>query len=103
MMYPFTLVRERFASAPIVSDLYLFNPITEAVLLMQRCFWITTISDEEAAAAKAEWGFSADLHVNFPPHLFLRGLIMLGVAMVFLAFAQWVFTKLDDKIPDRLV
>jgi len=25
------------------------------------------------------------------------------VGVVFLAFAQWVFSRLDDKIPDRLV
>jgi hypothetical protein len=28
---------------------------------------------------------------------------MLGIAAVFLVLAQWVFTRLDDKIPDRLV
>ena len=28
---------------------------------------------------------------------------MLGASAVFLVFAQWVFTRLDDKIPDRLV
>ncbi len=31
------------------------------------------------------------------------GLIMLGVSVLFLVFAQWVFTRLDDKIPDSLV
>ena len=48
-------------------------------------------------------GFKPGLHANFPDHLFERGLIMLGVAMLFLVFAQWVFTRLDDKIPDRLI
>jgi hypothetical protein len=28
---------------------------------------------------------------------------MLGIAAVFLVVAQWVFTRLDDKIPDRLI
>jgi ABC-2 type transport system permease protein len=103
MMYPYTLVHLRFEKVPIIEHLYLFNPITEAVLLIQRGFWITTISPEDARDAKAEWGFSADLSVNFPNHLFERGLIMLGVAVLFLFFAQWVFSRLDDKIPDRLV
>ena len=103
MMYPYTMVHERFARFPIIEHLYLLNPITEAVLLMQRCFWITTISPEDEQKAKEEWGFSAALDVNFPPHLFLRGLIFIGFSIVFLAFAQWVFSRLDDKIPDRLV
>jgi ABC-2 type transport system permease protein len=103
MMYPYTLVAQRFENFPVIAHLYLLNPITEAVLLMQRCFWITTVSDADAAQAKAEWGFSADLSVNFPPHLFLRGFVFLVLSALFLAFAQWVFTKLDDKIPDRLI
>ncbi len=27
----------------------------------------------------------------------------LAFAALFLAFAQWVFSRLDDKIPDRLI
>jgi ABC-2 type transport system permease protein len=101
MMYPYTLVRVRFEDFPIIQHLYLFNPITIAVLLMQRCFWITTIPSTETGLA--EWGFQPGDAVNFPDHLFLRGLIFLGIAAIFLAFAQWVFTKLDDKIPDLLI
>ena len=103
MMYPYTLVRVRFADFPIIQHFYLFNPIAEAVLLIQRAFWITTIGPADAAQAGEEWGFKPGLTANFPDHLFGRGLIMLGLAMAFLAFAQWVFTRLDDKIPDRLV
>lgn len=103
MMYPYTLVQERFEEFPIIANLYLANPIAEAVLLFQRGFWITTVSDEDAADAGAEWGFQPGLHANFPDDLYTRGLIMLGIAAVFLVFAQWVFTRLDDKIPDRLV
>jgi len=103
MMYPYTLVAQRFENFPIIHKLYLFNPITEAVLLMQRAFWITTIGPEDAKTAGEEWGFSPGLDVNFPPHLLLRGVVFLVIAAVFLAFAQWVFTKLDDKIPDRLL
>jgi ABC-2 type transport system permease protein len=86
-----------------VAKLYLANPIAEAVLLFQRGFWITTVSDQDAVDAGAEWGFTPGLHANFPDDLYVRGLIMLGIAGVFLVFAQWVFTRLDDKIPDRLV
>ncbi len=103
MMYPYTLVAQRFEEVPIVAHLYLFNPITEAVLLMQRAFWITTISPADAAAANTEFGFQPGLSANFPPHLFLLGVVFIVFSIVFLAFAQWLFTRLDDKIPDRLV
>jgi ABC-2 type transport system permease protein len=104
MMYPFTLVHLRFVKFPIIEHFYLFNPITEAVLLMQRCFWITTIGPSDVADANANgWGFKPGLNANFPHHLLERGLIMIGVSVLFLVFAQWVFTKLDDKVPDRLI
>ncbi len=101
MMYPYTLVRTRFEDFPIIQHFYLFNPIAEAVLLIQRGFWITTIPATDTG--KPEWDFQPGVDVNFPPDLFVRGLIMLGLAALFLVFAQWVFTRLDDKIPDRLV
>lgn len=103
MMYPYTLVEARFDKIPWVADVYLANPIAEAVLLFQRGFWITTISDEDAAQAKDAWHFTPGLHANFPPDLYVRGLIMFAAAALFLAFAQWVFTRLDDKVPDRLI
>lgn len=105
MMYPYTLVAKRFEAFPIIQHLYLFNPLTECVLLMQRGFWITTIGPQEIAesAPDGEWGFQPGLHANFPDHLFLRGFIFLGIAIAFIVFAQWVFSRLDDKIPDRLV
>jgi ABC-2 type transport system permease protein len=103
MMYPYTLVHHRFDKIPIFEHLYLFNPIAEAVLLMQRGFWITTISHQDAVEAGKEWGFSPALHSNFPPHLFLRGFLCIGAAMLFLVFSQWVFSRLDNKIPDRLL
>ena len=61
------------------------------------------MSDEDAAAAGTDYGFTPGLDANFPDDLYSRGLIMLGISVVFLVFAQWVFTRLDDKIPDRLV
>ncbi|HCB04989.1 MAG TPA: ABC transporter [Nocardioides bacterium] len=103
MMYPYTLVAKRFEDFPVIQHFYLWNPLTECVLLMQRAFWITTISPEDAASAPPEWGFHPGLHANFPPHLYLRGFIFLGISIIFLGIAQWVFTRLDDKIPDRLI
>jgi ABC-2 type transport system permease protein len=104
MMYPYTLVHLRFKNFPVIEHFYLFNPVAEAVLLMQRAFWITTIGPSDVAEAKANgWGFDPALKTNFPPHLIERGLICIAFGVVFLAFAQWVFSRLDDKIPDRLI
>jgi ABC-2 type transport system permease protein len=89
MLYPFTKVADRFGEAFV--GLYLANPIAEAVLLMQRCFWTTVTSDPAATAA-----------TNMPDHLFTRGFIQLGLCLVFLVFAQIVFMRLDNKFPERL-
>jgi ABC-2 type transport system permease protein len=89
MVYPFTLVDDRFGANMV--GIYLANPIAEAVLLIQRCFWSTATADPAATAAD-----------NFPSDLFPRGLIELGVCLVILVFAQLVFTKLENKFPERL-
>jgi ABC-2 type transport system permease protein len=88
MIYPYTLVAERFEG---YTDLYLANPIADAVLLMQRAFWTGTTSDPAAFEAS-----------NLPDHLFTRGFIALGASMVILVLAQLVFTRFENKIPERL-
>jgi ABC-2 type transport system permease protein len=89
MLYPFSKVADRFGAGFV--DIYLMNPIAEAVLLMQRCFW-TTVADNPAQAAQE----------NMPDDLFSRGLIQLGVCLVFLGIAQLAFTRLENKFPERL-
>ena len=88
MIYPYTVVQDRFGS---FAQYYLFNPIAEAVLLMQRAFWVGTTDDPAATALS-----------DLPDHLFTRGLVMLAVSGVFLVIAQMVFRALEDKIPERL-
>ena len=88
MIYPFTLVEERFKG---FSEYYLYNPLAEAVLLVQRAFWVGTTSDPAATAAP-----------ELPDHLFTRGLVMLAIAGLALVVAQVVFRSLEDKIPERL-
>jgi ABC-2 type transport system permease protein len=88
MIYPFSMVEERFGEA---ARFYLLNPIAEAVLLMQRAFWIGTNSDPEAAAIE-----------NLPADLFPRGAIMVVLSFVALAVAQVVFSRLERRVPERL-
>jgi ABC-2 type transport system permease protein len=91
MIYPFSLVEQRFDKIPWIADVYLLNPVAEAVLLLQRCFWIPLTRDPEAAKVD-----------HLPPDLFQRGLVMLGVSVVLLALAQVWFSKLDRRVPERL-
>ncbi|MEZ5191949.1 MAG: hypothetical protein R2734_05220 [Nocardioides sp.] len=39
---------------------------------------------------------------DLPPHLFERGLIALGAGLVLLVLAQLLFTRFENKIPERL-
>ena len=91
MIYPFSLVESRFAKIPWVADVYLLNPIAEAVLLMQRCFWVPLTNDPETAMVE-----------HLPPDLWSRGLIMLALSVVGLGLAQVWFSKLERRVPERL-
>jgi ABC-2 type transport system permease protein len=88
MIYPFALVGERFGSA---AQYYLLNPLADAVLLVQRAFWVGTTSDREHTLA-----------TEVPDDLMLWGLGAFGVGVVFLVVAQVVFSRLENKIPERL-
>jgi ABC-2 type transport system permease protein len=88
MMYPYAIVADRFRGH---TELYLANPIADAVLLVQRCFWVPTTTDPEATLAD-----------SMPDHLFTRGWIALGAALLLLVIAQRIFRALENKIPERL-
>lgn len=88
MIYPYTLVPERFGE---FAQYYLWNPIANAVLLVQRAFWVGTTDKPEETAAH-----------ELPNALFERGLLMLGISIVVLALGQVVFRRLEDRIPERL-
>ena len=91
MIYPYSLVEDRFSRIPWVADVYLLNPVAEAVLLMQRCFWVPLTRDPEAALVE-----------QMPADLVSRGLIMLALSFVGLALAQVWFSKLERRVPERL-
>ncbi len=88
MIYSYSMVDDRFGS---LAQYYLLNPITNAVLLFQRGFWIGTADDPTALA-----------RTDLPDHLLERGLAMLGVSLVLLAIGQLVFSRLENKVPERL-
>jgi ABC-2 type transport system permease protein len=89
MIYPFTMVETRFGEGSV--DAYLLNPIAQAVLLVQRAFWVGTTKNPEETAM-----------THLPDDLFTRGLISLAGCLVLLAVAQWVFTRFENRIPEHL-
>ncbi|GAA4803805.1 ABC transporter permease [Nocardioides caeni] len=93
MIYPYAIVEERFGD---FAPYYLLNPLADAVLLVQRAFWIGTISDEKQAEV------AADGQVLMPDHLVTNGVLALLGCLVILGISQWVFTRLENKIPERL-
>jgi ABC-2 type transport system permease protein len=89
MMYPYTMVVDRFGERGAV--LYLYNPMAEAVLLIQRCFWTGTTAEREATVA-----------MHMPADLWSRGVVMLALSVVLLIVAQLTFTKYEKRVPERL-
>ena len=88
MMYPYSMLEERFGGGP-VHALLMANPVAEAVLLIQRGFWWTTTTESYDEA--------------FPADLWSRGFVMLGICAALLVLAQWAFTRLEGRVPELLV
>ncbi len=88
MMYPYSVVEHRFGE---FAHFYLFNPLAEAVLLFQRCFWVGTTDNPKAIIA-----------TNMPDNLFQIGFAHLAGGLVALVIAQLVFARFESKIPERL-
>jgi ABC-2 type transport system permease protein len=92
MIYPLSRVTESAVGGTWVETVYLANPLTEAVLLLQNAFWLPTCDGlDNCTYAEA-----------MPSHLYTRGFVMLGVGVVFLLFSQWLFTRLESKFAERL-
>lgn len=88
MMYPYSMVHEKFGGA---AQYFLLNPIADAVLLFQRAFWTGTLTPKQ----QAKDGI-------MPDNLMLVGGLALLASIVLLAIAQVVFSRLENKIPERL-
>jgi ABC-2 type transport system permease protein len=92
MIYPFSKLATSSLAGTWVYKVYLMNPISIAVLNVQRCFWSPTVADQPHATT----------FPNFPSHLIARGVLMLAVALVFLAICQLIFSRFEGKLAERL-
>ncbi len=90
MMYPFSRIYAAHESHPWLYNIYLSNPVAQAVLLLQQFFWYPLIDRTDR------------LGVEFPPDLWTRGLITLGVCLVLLWLSQRFFSRVEGKFPERL-
>jgi ABC-2 type transport system permease protein len=88
MIYPYDLVDERFGRA---AQYYLYNPLADAVILIQRAFWVGSTGDPAETARE-----------ELPPDLLIWGVGVVGFSLVMLAIGQLVFSRLESKIPERL-
>jgi ABC-2 type transport system permease protein len=87
MIYPFALVESR-TNGNWIEQLYLLNPIAEAVLLAQRAFWVPVLDEDDA--------------YTLPDHLFERGLAMLAVCLLLVWVAQRMFSRYEVKFAEHL-
>jgi ABC-2 type transport system permease protein len=94
MIYPYSLVDERFGPLQLfgysLADFYLFNPLSIAVLLVQRAFWTGTEPDLNLEATE------------LPDHLLERGVLFIVISAILLVIAQLVFTRFEKRVPERL-
>jgi ABC-2 type transport system permease protein len=89
MMYSYSYIAKLGESHRWAYELYFADPLAEVVLLMQRLVWAPTLKPAEYAN-------------EFPPDLWTRGFIMLGICLVLLVLAQRTFSRLEGKFPERL-
>jgi ABC-2 type transport system permease protein len=89
MMYPYVLVAARFRGH---TGLYLLNPMVEAVLAFQRAFWVGATSNPARTAT-----------IDMPPNMFWLCVRAILISLAFLAFAQTTFSRLERRIPERLL
>lgn len=92
MMYPFTRIWQAHDSHPWIYNIYLANPVAQAVLLLQRFFWYPLLNASDRATAGQ----------SFPPDLWTRGLITLAACLLLLWWAQKFFTRAEARFPERL-
>jgi ABC-2 type transport system permease protein len=90
MMYPFSKVWHAAASHPLMYQIYMANPIAQAVILVQQLFWFCLIEDPSGLGREQ------------PPDMWARGFITLGVCVVLLFLAQKFFSRVEGKFPERL-
>lgn len=90
MMYSYSLIAKLGETHHVIYQLYMANPLAEGVLLMQKFFWMPTLTARQQRAQE------------FPADLWSRGLVMLAVSMLLVYLGQKFFSRVESKFPERL-
>jgi ABC-2 type transport system permease protein len=103
MIYPF----ERLATSGLASNslfyaAYLSNPLTIAVLLLQRAVWIPTTLGKGSGANHFPSNVNDIGFPILPHHYMLLGWVSLMVSGVILVLCQLAFQRLEGKFAERL-
>ncbi len=93
MLYPYTRITESDLGGGWAEQVYLANPLAEAVLLLQRAFWVPTCPGQPACTGPGA----------MPDDLFLRGGVMLVLGVCFLLACQYAFSRMESSFAERLV
>lgn len=84
IIYPWTLVQDRVGFW--IVQAYLANPLAIAVSLFQRGFW---------------YPGNSNLY-EFPPQLWLRGLVALAAVSLLAVLGQYTFSRLERRFAEEL-
>lgn len=90
MIYPFERIYRAHVEHPVLYQIYVANPVAQAVMLLQRFFWYPLVDDP------------ATLGQTFPPDLWVRGLITLAISLALLVGAQKFFSRVEGQFPERI-
>ncbi len=85
MIYPWSIVADRLHG--VVIEIYTNNPLTLAILLNQRAFWLTSLSPDQRVG-------------TMPAHLIERGVVALVIGFVFVWLAQRYFSRLEGRFAE---
>lgn len=89
MIYPYDRIAKLWGGT-WAEQVYLSNPIADAVLCFQQFFWVPTVGPHPKFPAV------------MPDHLLAHGLVAMVGCLMVLVFAQLVFTRLEGKFAERL-
>jgi ABC-2 type transport system permease protein len=103
MIYPFAKLATSSLGGTWFYYLYMSNPLTVGVLLIQRCFWVPTLPPCPSRYTCLPNGDPSQLgYPDMPHHLFGLGFVMLAVSLVILVMCQRAFSRLEGKFAERL-
>lgn len=102
MMYTYSRVAQYQDSHPVFYQVYMANPVANAVILAQRFFWQGVLNANPSQVTDPALRHEVAANEQWPPHLLERGLIVLLCCLVFLGICQMIFSRLDSKFPERL-